>query len=110
MSERITKGNLETRIGFINEILGELGVGIDGSLSVGNGGASFVGFKGTTEFNVGRLSKRELFWQLITVEKVLVEVSRQIRKNQTADQETSEASLRESLTNLGQALKEANNG
>ena len=80
MTDRITTGDLETRIGFINEILGELGVEIDGGLSVGNGGASFVGFKGTTPFNEGRPSKRELFKQLVTVEKVLVEVSRQIRK------------------------------
>jgi len=80
MSERTTTRDLETRVRGINSILEELGVEIDGGLSVGNGGASFVGFKGTTPFNVGRPSKRELFWQLVTVEKVLVEVSRQIRK------------------------------
>lgn len=81
MADRITWSNLRARVGVINAILNDLGVDIGADVSGAYGGVALVGFNGSVDFSrTGHIPKRELYQQLITLETVLFEVSRQVRK------------------------------
>jgi len=80
MTYRITNGNLEGQAKQINQVLAEIGVDIDASISGAYGGVSLVGDKGSRHISRnGHMPKRELYNQLNTTLEVLYEVSRQLR-------------------------------
>jgi len=81
VTNKTTIGSLKVAAEQVNQILAEIGVDIDASISGVNSKVRLDGFNGSKPFSQGYVPKIELRTAILAIQAVLYEVSRQLRVN-----------------------------